>query len=193
MFFYMNQEFPLSDKLWEGIDSDFETYFLKELYYTDIKRKLIFGRNFNIVIPKIFYPILINHHKKLIDLTSSLPEEFVGVNFRKDWGHFFSGTHSLREDMVLSSVTNSIEFKSIFNKFSDLEGDCGDASYIIEPLKGVFVKYIYWNGDEDFPHSLKILFDKKLTTIFKQDMVWGILVEINSRIKNYANYFNIFH
>lgn len=44
-------------------------------------------------------------------------------------------------------------------KIGGLKGNVGDASFIIEPLKGILLTYILWKSDE-FPASSNILYDE---------------------------------
>ena len=190
--FYLNQGFPVDASLWEGINQSFEVEFFKEKYFVDVKNKIIKPLNFIANIPTTFYPILINYRKNYKKLINRKIDEFVAVEFKKDWSFFFKGVHSLKEELVLSSIKDIPAFDKVMNLFNGKKLDMGDSSYILEPLKGVYIAYIFWEGDEDFPSSLKILFDRKLADIFMQDMVWGIIVETNFRIKNYLNYSALF-
>lgn len=190
--FYLNQGFPLDDSLWDGLNSPFEIQFLKEKYLVNPGEKKIEPLNFHSNIPTTFYPILINYQKQREKLENIAIDELVAVEFRKDWGFFFRGVHSLKEELVLSRVKNVETFNKIMEKFNGKKLQMGDSSYLLEPLKDFFIAYIFWEGDEDFPCSLKILFDRKLANIFMQDIVWGVIVETNYRIKNFQSYLSLF-
>jgi hypothetical protein len=118
--------------------------------------------------------------------------ELVSVDFRKDWGMFFRGVHTLKEELILDKITKVNTFKSVMEKFNGKILEYAEASYLLEPLPGFYVAYLFWEEDEEFPASLKILFDRKLADLFIQDMLWGVIVETNYRIRNYENYFTIF-
>ena len=192
-FFYLNQKFPINDKLWENITSSFDISFFKENYIVEPEKKLISLTNFQYNIPTTFYPVLLNYYKKMKYLKNNTEPEFVSTEFRKDWGLFFRGVHSIREEMVLETVKTVSDFTKVLEKFNGVKAEFGDISYILEPLQGVFLCYILWEGDEDLPPSLKILFDKKLADIFMQDIVWSIIVETNYRIKIHEKYFSLFN
>ncbi len=190
--FYLNQGFPLDNSLWNDFSEPFHVKFLKEEYLVDISEKKVKPLNFQAEIPTTFYPILINYQKNIHKLQNKNIDELVAVEFRKDWAFFFRGVHSLKEEIVLSTINTVEIFNNVMEAFGGKKIDMGESSYILEPLKGFFISYIFWEGDEDFPSSLKILFDKKLANIFMQDIVWGVIVETNFRLKNHKQYLSIF-
>jgi hypothetical protein len=191
--YFLNQGFPLADSLWQGINTAFETNFLKERYLINPLTKKIVLKNYSSTVPETFYPILLNWFKEKDTLFSfGTPTDWVSVDFRKDWSLFFRGVHSLRENMILETVKSINVFDNIMKKFNAKRLSMAESSYILEPLKGFFLAYLYWDGDEEFEPCVKVLFDKRLAVLFMQDIVWGIIVETNYRIKNFASYFSIF-
>ncbi len=190
--FYLKQNFPIDDLLWEGIDKKFEIKFLKELYEVNGKDKTIKILNADIEVPNSFYPILLNYIKKKEIFENHSTYNFISPKFREDWALFFRAVHSLKEELVLSSVKTIEDLKEIVNYFNGKELEHADYSFYLEPLKGIKIAYLYWKGDEDFPPSLTILFDELLTKHFMQDFVWGVVVETNSRIKNFQYYKSLF-
>jgi len=119
--------------------------------------------------------------------------DFVSVEFRKDWGLFFRGVHSLKEELILKTIDNSTYFESVLKKFNSIKTLSGDISFTVEPMKNFYLSYIFWDGDGDFPPSLKILFDKRLASIFMQDILWSVIVKTNYRIKIHEKYFSFFY
>ncbi len=191
-FFYLNQDFPISEKLWENIKDEIVISFLKEKYKVIPEKREILPENFNLKIPNSFYPIILNYLKKRETLLNNRVENFISPKFKEDWSLFFRGVHSLKEELVLSSIKTIDDLKEIANYFNGKNLEYADFSFYLEPLKGVKIAYLYWKGDEEFPPSLTILFDEILTKIFMQDFVWGVVVEVNSRIKNFNFYKEIF-
>ena len=192
-FFYLNQNFPLSEKLWKDVKQSFEISFFKEKYLVDTNKKKIIPQNFNCKIPNIFYPLLLSYYKKRDFLFPNSAPDFVAVEFRKDWGLFFRGVHSLKEELILKTIDNSTYFESVLKKFNSIKTLSGDISFTVEPMKNFYLSYIFWDGDGDFPPSLKILFDKRLASIFMQDILWSVIVESNYRIKIHEKYFSFFY
>ena len=190
--FYLKQNFPIDDKLWEGINKKYEIKFLREIYEVDGKNKTVKILNADIDIPNSFYPILLNYIKKKEIFENHKAYNFISPKFREDWALFFRAVHSLKEKLVLSSIKGIEDLKEIANYFNGKELEHADYSFYLEPLKGVKIAYLYWKGDEDFPPSLTILFDELLTKHFMQDFVWGVVVETNSRIKNFQYYKSLF-
>ena len=192
-FYYLNQNFPIDDKLWNGIDDKIKTVkFLKEIYEVNPRDKKIILKNFDYRVPNSFYPIILNYLKKEKDLNKHKEINFISPKFREDWALFFRGVHSLKEEIVLQSVRDINDLKEICAFFKGKELKYADYSFYLEPLKGVRISYLYWKGDEDFPPSLTILIDDILPKLFIQDFVWGVIVETNSRIRNFKEYKKIF-
>ncbi len=193
-FYYLNQNFPIDDKLWRNISEKRKVCFLKEIYEINPTTKKITLINAkNIEVPNSFYPILLNYLNKEKNLTelNSKPN-FISPKFREDWTLFFRAVHSLKEELVLTAIKGIEDLKTICNFFNGKLLEYADFSFYVEPLKGIKIAYLYWKGDEDFPPSLTILFDEVLPRFFMQDFVWGVIVETNSRIKNFKEYSKIF-
>ena len=190
--FYLKQNFPIDELLWEGIDKKYEIKFLKEIYEVDGKNKTVKILNADIDVPNSFYPILLNYIKKKEIFESHKTYNFISPKFREDWALFFRAVHSLKEELVLNSIKGIEDLKEVVNYFNGKELEHADYSFYLEPLKGIKIAYLYWKGDEDFAPSLTILFDKLLTKHFIQDFVWGVIVETNSRIKNFQYYTSLF-
>jgi len=190
--YFLKQNFPIDDILWEGITGKHEVKFLKELYEVDAENKTIKILNAEIEIPNSFYPLLLNYLKKKDILEKHNNYNFISPKFREDWALFFRAVHSLKEELVLSIVKEIDDLKNICKYFNGKELEHADYSFYLEPLKGIRIAYLYWKGDEDFPPSLTILFDEILTKHFMQDFVWGVVVETNSRIRNIEYYKSLF-
>ena len=191
--YFLTQEFIVAESVWDGIEHDFEVCFFKEHYLISHKTKEITLLNANQKVPATFYPILLNYCKKANILSAvDEPSELISIDFREDWKLFFRGFHTLREEMVLDKVNNIKTFKKIMKKFNGKELPMAESSFLIEPLKGFFIAYLFWDKDDEFDASLKILFDKRLTALFMQDIVWGVIVETNYRLKNHFFYTSVF-
>ena len=190
--YYLKQNFPIDDVLWEGIEGRHRIKFLKEEYEVNGEDKTIKILNADIIVPNSFYPILLNYLKKKEIFENHKTYNFISPKFREDWALFFRAVHSLKEELVLSVVKDIDDLKEIANYFNGKELEHADYSFYLEPLKGIKIAYLYWRGDEDFPPSLTILFDDILPKHFMQDFVWGVVVETNARIRNIEYYKSLF-
>ncbi len=190
--YFLKQNFPIDDILWEGINDIYEINFLKERYEVNGKDKTIKIKNANIKVPNSFYPILLNYIKKKEIFENHKTYNFISPKFREDWALFFRAVHSLKEELILTSINGIEDLKEIVKYFNGKELEHADYSFYLEPLKGIKIAYLYWKGDEDFPPSLTILFDELITKHFMQDFVWGVVVETNMRIRNREYYKSLF-
>jgi hypothetical protein len=50
-------------------------------------------------------------------------------------------------------------FKDSGLKLGGRSGDAGDASFVVQMLPFIPVQYVLWEGDEEFPPSVQLLFD----------------------------------
>ncbi len=82
-----------------------------------------------------------------------------------------------------------------FNKHAFLEtgvalggirDDYGDVSFTLHPLPRVPITFILWEGDEQFPSSLKILFDPSITGYFPLEDITVISKLASTRIAKKA-------
>ncbi|MDO4621685.1 MAG: DUF3786 domain-containing protein [Eubacteriales bacterium] len=58
-------------------------------------------------------------------------------------------------------------FCKVCEKAGAAAGKGGDASYDIEVFDGIFVRFIIWEGDDEFPASSQILFSENIRTAFE--------------------------
>lgn len=64
-------------------------------------------------------------------------------------------------------------FKKAFEKIGAEKVAMGDAAYRFEFLHNIFVVFVVWEGDEEFPPSSQILFDGNISTCFTaEDMAF---------------------
>jgi len=92
-------------------------------------------------------------------------------------GHtFFKGVHALGTDPLVKVFGKDREgFLRMGRNFGGIPEKFGDASFIVRVLPKVPVRFILYAEDEEFPASLKIMFDSSIAKPFKQiDLVWGL-------------------
>lgn len=64
------------------------------------------------------------------------------------------------------------------NIVDDLGGrliDCGDIAVEVETFPGVFVRVVYWRGDDELPAEATMLFDRGLTEIYIMEDIAALL------------------
>ena len=73
----------------------------------------------------------------------------------------------------------------IRNLVENLSGrmvDAGDVAVEVETFPGVFVRIIFWRGDEDLPAGATMLFDSSLTDVFIMEDVAVLLTLVTETI-----------
>ena len=66
------------------------------------------------------------------------------------------------------SYGNNLErFGQIMEKMGAKKLDMGDSSYEFEFVNDYFVRFILWEGDDEFPASAQILFSSNFRTAFE--------------------------
>jgi len=57
----------------------------------------------------------------------------------------------------------------------------GDASILLKPLPRIPMLFVLWEGDEEFPPRLNVLFDPTATEHMRLDALYGLAVEVCRR------------
>ncbi|SFB01825.1 protein of unknown function [Acetitomaculum ruminis DSM 5522] len=60
-------------------------------------------------------------------------------------------------------------FAKVMEKMGAVKKDMGDCSYELEFLPNLFIDYILWAGDDEFPPSSQILFSENFTDAFQAE------------------------
>lgn len=87
------------------------------------------------------------------------------------WGEVYLQQFTGRCIMRLAySYGNRLDtFSSAMEKMGALPYEKGDKGYCLEFLDGLFVYFILWAGDEEFPPSAQILFSDNFSTAFQAE------------------------
>jgi hypothetical protein len=115
----------------------------------------------------------------LVYLLTAGPEnpegEMVGFQELKS-RHFFTGPHELKTGHLLMRFGRDPEG---FQRASTALGceilSLADASCKIRAFPKVPLFYLLWMGDEEFPPSLSILFDRSIEHHLAADAIWGLV------------------
>ena len=97
--------------------------------------------------------------------------------------HFFKGTHALRTEALITRF--GYEPKSFLHAGESLGGipvNKADASFCLMALPKIPVYYMLWAGDNDFPPSLSILFDRSIETHLSADAIWGLTTLVSDAL-----------
>ena len=100
------------------------------------------------------------------------------------YSSFFQGRYRLPIDRLLARFGDAPdEFIERINRLgATLSGDDGDAAVRLWLLPKVPVKLILWQGDEDLPPALTILFDASIEQLLSADAIWAIVQLLSDRL-----------
>ncbi len=91
-------------------------------------------------------------------------------------GHFFQGPHELKTGSILERYGNDMPgFKEAAEKLGGESLDMADISYKFRVFPRIPLYYLMWRGDEEFPPSLSILFDRSIEAHLAADAIWGMV------------------
>jgi hypothetical protein len=159
----------------------FQIRFLNEDILVDTEEKTLFRITPEKLI-KIEAPV-----KELLILiylinASTIPfsRKMVGIEQLKN-AHFFQGPHAIRKDHILDRFGNDLKgFMEAGNRIDGKPINMADVAFMFFPLPKVPVYYLLWQGDNEFPPRISILFDHSIENYFPADAIWG-LVHVVSR------------
>lgn len=105
----------------------------------------------------------------------SLDHEIIGVQELKS-AHFFQGPHELNIRSLIERYGNDLKgFQRAAGELGGERTDLADASYLFAAFPKVPVYYLLWEGDEEFPARLSILFDRSIEHHLTADTIWGLV------------------
>jgi len=90
--------------------------------------------------------------------------------------HFFQGPHELRTSHLVRRYGRDVEG---FRKAAELVGgeslELADAAYRFMAFPKIPLYYLLWEGDEEFPPRMNILFDRSIEAHLAADAIWGVV------------------
>jgi hypothetical protein len=120
------------------------------------------------------------HLVLLTYLTQATPDEPTGQMISEKQlpgGHtFFRGVHALGTDPLIK-VFGKVpqDFALLGHNLHTALERFGDVSFTVPVLPKIPVKFILYGEDDEFPASLKIMFDSSIQSHFRQlDLVWAL-------------------
>lgn len=112
----------------------------------------------------------------------ALAQEMITVRQLKD-AHFFQGPHDLHTGpLTLRYGRDREAFRKAAASLGGVVIDAGDAGFRLQALPRVPLYYILWEGDEEFPPRLSILFDRSIEKHLSADGIWGLVQLVSSAL-----------
>ena len=108
---------------------------------------------------------------------STIPfaRKMIGIEQLKN-AHFFQGPHAIKKNHILERFGNDLKgFMEAGTRIDGKPINMGDLAFMFFPLPKVPVYYLLWQGDNEFPPRLSILFDHSIENYFPADAIWGLI------------------
>jgi len=101
---------------------------------------------------------------------------------------FFQGRHRLEVEELVHLVGDDPEaFLSAGKKMGGSEILFGDKGFALDVFPKVFLAYILWRGDEEFPPKINVLFDSTVESHLSLDILWCMVAETSRRLTEHAS------
>ncbi|MBI5250080.1 MAG: DUF3786 domain-containing protein [Desulfomonile tiedjei] len=96
---------------------------------------------------------------------------------------FFQGPHALHVVPIAKAYGDDPEaFAARGSELGAEPRQYGDKAMRFFPFPKISVTYVLWRGDEEFPASVSVIFDKSITRWFQLDMIFTTVMVITERI-----------
>jgi hypothetical protein len=111
-----------------------------------------------------------------------LGRDIVGPQDLKE-GHFFQGPHELKIAPLVERYGSDMQ--SFRKSAESLDGepvDMADAAYRLKPFPRVNLYYLLWEGDEEFPPRMIVLFERSIQEMLAADAIWGLVNRVSTAL-----------
>lgn len=96
---------------------------------------------------------------------------------------FFRGPHRLEVDELIRLFGDDpMAFLKAGEKMGGSEILFGDKGFALHVFPRVFLAYVLWKGDEEFPPKIGVLFDSTIQSHFPLDILWCMVAETSRRL-----------
>jgi hypothetical protein len=111
-----------------------------------------------------------------------LGRDIVGPKDLKE-GHFFRGPHELKTAPLLDRYGKDAGgFREAAVRLSGEPVDMADAAYRLKPFPRVHLYYLFWEGDEEFPPRISVLFERSIEETLAADAIWGLVNRVSTAL-----------
>jgi hypothetical protein len=111
-----------------------------------------------------------------------LGRDIVGPKDLKE-GHFFQGPHELKIAPLLERYGE--DAGSFREAAQRLDGDAVDmaaAAFRLKPFPRIHLYYLLWEGDDEFPPQMSVLFDRSIENFLAADAIWGLVTRVSTAL-----------
>jgi hypothetical protein len=111
-----------------------------------------------------------------------LGRDIVGPKDLKE-GHFFQGPHELKTAPLLERFGSDGQgFRQSAESLGGDPVDMADAAYRLKPFPRVNLYYLLWEGDEEFPPRMSVLFERSIEETLAADAIWGLVNRVSTAL-----------
>lgn len=167
----------IPDIYWEGLEE--ESYKISFLGFDGMVypegRKIVIN---NLPIKDSFqlYLVILSYlrAKKI-----TLGNDWVLAKELKGGIHFFDRSHPLTVSAVVDKIKDKKQLAKAFDKLKGFHLSYGDCSYQLEVFPKVYLRYIFFEGDDEFQSELTVNFQKGIENMFSLDVIWAMVNVVN--------------
>jgi len=111
-----------------------------------------------------------------------LGRDIVGPPDLKE-GHFFQGPHELKTAPLLDRFGTDVQgLRQAAEALGGEPVDMADAAYRLKPFPRVHLYYLLWEGDEEFPPRMSVLFERSIEETLAADAIWGLVNRVSTAL-----------
>lgn len=111
-----------------------------------------------------------------------LGRDIVGPNDLKE-GHFFRGPHEFKTVPLIDRFGNNLAgFRQAAAALGGEPVAMADAGFRLKPFPRVHLYYLLWEGDEEFPPRLTILFERSIEKVLAADAIWALVNRVSAAL-----------
>lgn len=108
--------------------------------------------------------------------------DIVGVRDLKE-GHFFQGPHELNIAPLLERYGKDVAgFRETALKLAGEPVSMADAAFRLKPFPRIHLYYLMWEGDEEYPPRMSVLFDRSIENILPADAIWALVNRVSTAL-----------
>jgi hypothetical protein len=98
-------------------------------------------------------------------------------------GQFFQGPHELKIAPLLERYgKDAAGFREAAERLEGEAVEMADAAFRLKPFPRVHLYYLLWEGDDEFPPRLSVLFDRSIEKVLAADAIWGLVTRVSTAL-----------
>ncbi|MBM4306471.1 MAG: DUF3786 domain-containing protein [Deltaproteobacteria bacterium] len=115
--------------------------------------------------------------------TIPLEGKWVSEKDLKGGFDFFQGPHGLRVRELENMYGKDGEaFLKAGRRLGGKEISYGNKAFVLDVFPRIPLTYLLWEGNEEFPPKIRVLFDSTIQSHLPLDIIWGMVAETSRRL-----------